>query len=69
MAEGILAVGPITPLARLARSLHDLSATGPATTELVVGALAQALPRAPVATSGMHAPLEVLLDEDRKSVV
>lgn len=63
VADGIVDVGPITPLPRMAGSLRDIASTGPSGSELVVGALAQALPRAPVATSGIHALLEVLLDE------
>lgn len=63
LADGIVDVGPITPLPRMAGSLRDIASTGPSGSELVVEALAQALPRAPVATSGVYALLEVLLDE------
>jgi len=63
LADGIVDVGPITPLPRLAGSLRDIASTGPSGSELVVGALGQALPQAPVAAGGVHALLEVLLDE------
>lgn len=63
LGAGIVAVGPVTPLARLAGSLRDLAAAGPGPADLVVGALAVALPHAPVGTRGLHSVLEVLLDE------
>lgn len=63
LGAGLVAAGPLTPLPRLAGSLRDLAATGPAGRDLAVGTLAAALPQVPTATRGLHALLEVLVDE------
>ena len=63
LATGILDVGPLTPLPRLAGSLRDTAATSSAAGALVVDSLSIALGDIPVKVRGLHALLEVLLDE------
>lgn len=63
LAGGVVAVGPLTPLARMASALRYLAATGRSGQGLTVGALAAALPGVPHTARGLHALLEVLVDE------
>ena len=63
VATGFLDVGPLTPLPRIAGSLRDVAAVSPSAGDLIIDALTSALPGVPAATRGVHALLEVLLDE------